>query len=118
MIANTDGGVQGGTAAIGRLSWPGREPLSTDSLDQALGATRRWLLEAQHPDGYWVGELEGDTILESEYILLMAYLGREREDVCAKAARYIAGRERPGGGWAIYPGGPIDLSASVKAYFA
>jgi squalene-hopene/tetraprenyl-beta-curcumene cyclase len=23
-----------------------------------------------------------------------------------------------GGGWAIYPGGPVDISASVKAYFA
>ena len=27
----------------------------------------------QHADGHWVGELEGDTILESEYILLLAW---------------------------------------------
>src|SRR6185369_1933043 len=27
-------------------------------------------------------------------------------------------RQLPGGGWAIYPGGPAELSASVKAYFA
>jgi squalene-hopene/tetraprenyl-beta-curcumene cyclase len=24
----------------------------------------------------------------------------------------------PGGGWSLYPGGPIEVSASVKAYFA
>ena len=40
--------------------------------------TRDWLLDQQHADGYWVAELEGDTILESEYILLLAYLGRHR----------------------------------------
>src|SRR5262249_27003565 len=90
MIANMDGGVhERVAAAIGRLSWPGRELLSAEALDRALDATRRWLLAAQHPDGYWVGELEGDTILESEYILLMAYLGREHEAVCVKAGRYI-----------------------------
>src|SRR5262249_26200834 len=95
-----------------------RPPLSSESCEEALGATQRWLLENQHPDGYWVGELEGDSILESEYILLMAYLGREDEPLCAKLARYLYENERPGGGWAIYPGGPADLSASVKAYFA
>ena len=40
---------------------------------------RRCLLSLQNPDGHWRGELQGDTILESEYILLMAFLGRENE---------------------------------------
>ena len=51
-------------------------------VDERLGAaierTRGHLLALQHEEGYWLGELEGDTILESEYILLLAYLGRER----------------------------------------
>ena len=34
----------------------------------------------QRADGHWVGELQGDTILESEFILLLAFLGRERDD--------------------------------------
>src|SRR5208337_5279537 len=72
----------------------------------------------QAADGHWVGELQGDTILESEYILLMAFLGREREESVAKAARYILTRQMPGGGWNNYPDGPADLSVSVKAYFA
>ena len=76
------------------------------------------LLRLQAEDGHWVAELQGDTILESEFILLMAFLGREHEERCLKAARYILTQELPGGGWSNYPGGPPDLSVSVKAYFA
>jgi squalene-hopene/tetraprenyl-beta-curcumene cyclase len=72
----------------------------------------------QQADGHWVGELQGDTILESEYILLMAYLGREDDEACRKAARYILHQQMSEGGWNNYPGGPADLSVSVKAYFA
>jgi squalene-hopene/tetraprenyl-beta-curcumene cyclase len=76
------------------------------------------LLALQHADGHWVGELQGDTILESEYILLMAFLGREQEDKARKAARYILAQQRADGGWSNYPDGPLELSVSVKAYFA
>jgi squalene-hopene/tetraprenyl-beta-curcumene cyclase len=93
-------------------------PLPVDALASALERTTDWLLEQQQNDGYWIGELEGDTILESEYILLLAFLGREDDAVCTRCARYIMDRRLPGGGWAIYPGGPTDVSASVKAYFA
>jgi squalene-hopene/tetraprenyl-beta-curcumene cyclase len=68
-------------------------------------------------DGHWCGELEGDTILESEYILLMHFLGRTHEDKVSKAAEYIRRQQLDNGGWAIYPGGPPEVSASVKAYF-
>jgi squalene-hopene/tetraprenyl-beta-curcumene cyclase len=76
------------------------------------------LLARQENDGHWVGELQGDTILESEYVLLMAFLHREREEKIRKAARYILQQTLPEGGWNNYPGGPVDLSVSVKAYFA
>jgi hypothetical protein len=52
------------------------------SLHRAIERARRCLLDMQQPDGHWVGELQGDTILESEYVLLMAFLGREDEEVC------------------------------------
>src|SRR5262249_8528904 len=72
----------------------------------------------QRPDGHWVGELQGDTILESEYVLLLAFLGREDEAQCRKLASYIVAQQQPGGGWSNYPDGPLELSVSVKAYFA
>jgi squalene-hopene/tetraprenyl-beta-curcumene cyclase len=119
MIANTDGGVSTRFKATPFGSPRRGEPAPVpDPMDRALRGARRWLLDAQHPDGYWVGELEGDTILESEYILLMAYLGRERDEVCLKAGQYLLQKQGPDGGWSNYPGGPTDLSASVKAYFA
>jgi squalene-hopene/tetraprenyl-beta-curcumene cyclase len=72
----------------------------------------------QEFDGHWVGELQGDTILESEYILLLAFLGRERDEKVSKTAKYLLSQQLPEGGWNNYPEGPPDLSVSVKAYFA
>ncbi|MEO8190344.1 MAG: squalene--hopene cyclase [Acidobacteriota bacterium] len=87
-------------------------------LASALDAARRYLLSIQLPDGHWCGELEGDSILESEYLLTLFFLGRSNEPRFAKAAEYLRRQQLPEGGWAIYPGGPSDVSASVKAYFA
>ncbi|MCA9247880.1 MAG: squalene--hopene cyclase, partial [Planctomycetales bacterium] len=87
-------------------------------LRQAIGRTRSWLHAEQHGDGFWVGELEGDSILESEYLLLLAYLGQEHSPIARKCAAYMLELQQPEGGWGQYPGGEIDISASVKAYFA
>ncbi len=90
----------------------------TAAAREAAARTTGWLLERQHPDGHWCAELEGDTILESEYVLLLAFLGREDSDVARRAARYLVEKQLPDGGWAMYPGGRADVSGSVKAYFA
>jgi squalene-hopene/tetraprenyl-beta-curcumene cyclase len=88
------------------------------SLRRAIGRTIGWLLGRQQDDGHWVGELEGDTILESEYVLLLAFLGRHDSETARKAARYLLKQQLAEGGWTTHPGGPVDVSASVKAYFA
>ena len=72
----------------------------------------------QHADGHWCGELEGDTILESEYVLLQVILGRLGDARIGKCAKYLLARQNAEGGWANYPGGTADASVSVKAYFA
>ena len=100
----------------------GFDALSTGALPPALARaivrTRNWLVDHQQPDGHWCAELEGDTILESEYILLLAFLGQHTGETAGKAARYIFKAQLPEGGWTTYPGGPVDISVSVKAYFA
>ncbi|MEN3333503.1 MAG: squalene-hopene/tetraprenyl-beta-curcumene cyclase [Blastocatellia bacterium] len=84
---------------------------------RAIKSAQQYFLQTQHPDGHWCGELEGDTILESEYILTMHFIGRLDSDKVRKAANYIRQKQLPEGGWAIYEGGPAEVSASVKAYF-
>jgi hypothetical protein len=101
-----------------------RDPDGSRAVESALAvaaaaaAARRYLLSIQHEDGHWCGELEGDTILESEYMLTLHFLGRARETRFRKAAEYLRRQELPAGGWAVYPGGPPEVSASAKAYFA
>jgi squalene-hopene/tetraprenyl-beta-curcumene cyclase len=92
--------------------------LAGANVAPAIERTRAWLLAQQHPDGHWCGELEGDTILESEYILLLAFLGREHSLEATQAANYLLAQQLPCGGWGMYPGSGPEISGSVKAYFA
>ncbi len=106
--------------------------LSSADRDR-LAATLRRAVEAlislQKPDGHWCGELEGDSILESEYLLMKFILGQERQpmhgppvrdgwETLTKIARCLRNQQRPDGGWGQYPGSATDISATVKAYFA
>src|SRR5262245_48704802 len=98
---------------------------------QRLADVRQRAIDAlrslQKPDGHWCGELQGDSILESEYLLMKFILGQERQPVrdgregwatLSKIANYLRSLQRDDGGWGQYPGSAIDLSATVKAYFA
>ncbi len=90
-----------------------------DSLDEAIRRSQAWFLARQHAaDGFWVAELEADTTLTSEYIMLRRFLGLVDSERERKAVRYLKSAQLPDGGWPIYYGGPADISASVKAYFA
>ena len=45
------------------------------------------LFSQQHEDGYWCGELEADTTLESDYILLHTLLGHRQSRSASRSAR-------------------------------
>lgn len=89
---------------------------SRQAWRESLRLGSDYLLSLQKPDGHWVGELEGDTILESEYALFLKFMGWLDDERLDQLAVYIERKQAPHGGWAIYPGGPLDVSASVKAY--
>ncbi|MBY0589509.1 squalene--hopene cyclase [bacterium] len=95
-------------------------PLDESSLavTRALGRSIEHAVSLQQPDGHWCAELEGDTILESEFILMQVILGRWGHGTIRKSARYIVNKQQDDGGWSNFPGGPTDPSVSVKAYFA
>ncbi len=76
------------------------------------------MLSLQEADGHWCGELEGDAILEAEYMLTMFYLGRHGDRRFGKAALRLRDRQLPSGGWSLFPGGGANVNPTVKAYFA
>ena len=94
------------------------ETVSLEAVRHAITGAQHYLLDRQEAEGYWVAELEGDTILESEYILLLQFLDRRDTEKFRKLAKYIRSKQHSEGYWSIFPGGPPDVSASVKAYFA
>ncbi|MDQ0391964.1 squalene--hopene cyclase [Labrys monachus] len=88
-------------------------------LDRAVRSGRQALLSRQRPDGHWVFELEADATIPAEYVLLRHYRG-EPEDAGleARIATYLRRIQGSHGGWPLFEGGALDISASVKAYFA
>jgi squalene-hopene/tetraprenyl-beta-curcumene cyclase len=108
-------------AATGAASAPQMRFGKIDDLGSrvtvAVDAARNYLFSQQHEDGYWCGELEADTTLESDYILVHMLLGTGNQARFGKAAQYILNHQNADGGWSIYAGGPSNISASVKAYF-
>ncbi len=87
-------------------------------LDSAIARAQACLLRRQAPDGHWVGELEADTTITSEQLLLCHLLDRVNRERERKMVRFLRRRQRPDGGFALFEGGPTNLSATIKAYFA
>jgi len=98
---------------------------SLDRIRAAVQAAQRALGSLQKKDGHWCAELEGDSILQSEYLLMKWILRQEREPLAdgrpgttlRKIVEQLRSQQRPDGGWGQFPGSGIDISGSVKGYF-
>ena len=96
------------------------------AAEKAMRKAADYLTCLQERDGHWCAELTADTTLESDYILFQLWLyppvdGKwtpETRPLIDKAVVSILERQLPDGGFNIYAGGPSEVSASVKAYFA
>ncbi len=90
-----------------------------DALEQHIQKGTQALLEQQRPDGHWVFELEADATIPAEYVLLRHYLGEPIDSALeAKIAVYLRRIQGDHGGWPLFRDADIDISATVKAYFA
>ena len=69
-------------------------------------------------EGCYVYELEADTTIPSEYIMLMHFLGEINFSLEKKIANYIINLQSKDGGWPLFFDGESNLSATVKAYYA
>jgi len=104
--------------AVASAQAPWQEQDWAERLEKAIERGANHLLSLQADQGYWQGELEADSTLESDYIYYLHILGKADPERIAKLANYVRQRQLPDGGWSIYPGGPSELNATCKAYFA
>jgi len=91
---------------------------STSALNRSISAAADALLCTQNKEGYWSFHLEADCTISAEYILMMHHMDEIDDSLQAKIAAYIRARQLKSGGWPLYFDGNIDLSCSVKSYYA
>ena len=89
-----------------------------NDLETALKRSQNFLLNEQKPEGYWVGELTVDSTLASDMIAFYHWWGKVDRPWERKAVHHILSMQLPDGGWNIYPNGPAEVNATIKAYLA
>src|SRR5438046_9960811 len=87
-------------------------------IASAISQAQESLLRQQKPDGQWCGELFVDSTLCSDYVLYLHWLGEVDREIQDRCTQHILRRQLADGGWNIYYGGPSEIKASVKQYFA
>ncbi len=89
------------------------------ALEASIASATRALLECRQSDGHWVFELEADCTIPAEYVLLGHFLGEPVDsELERKIANYLRRVQGAHSGWPLVHDGVLDMSASVKAYFA
>jgi len=92
----------------------GRDRDAQITIDRACAH----LLERQHEDGWWKGELQTNVTMDAEDMLLREFLGIREAHTTARQARWIRSQQRADGSWANFHDGPGDLSTTIEAYVA
>ncbi len=88
------------------------------TLDRALERGTERLLELQHPDGWWKGELESNATMIAQHLFWHYFAGLRTPDLDRKIANELLARQRTDGTWAIWFEGPGDLDTTIESYAA
>src|SRR5438128_7102714 len=88
------------------------------ALDRTLERGVERLLELQHPDGWWKGELESNVTMTAQHLFWHHVLGLRTPELDRKIANELLARQRDDGTWAIWFEGPGDLDTTIEAYVA
>src|SRR5258705_12964748 len=89
-------------------------PVVAGSLHETIDRGVNHLLSLQDSEGYWLGELEADTTLESDYIFYLNVIGKGNSDGIGKLANFFGRRQPKKGGWKNYYGGPLEMNGQGK----
>lgn len=95
-----------------------QERASASKLEAAIAASQQHLLSTQFAEGYWWAELESNTTMTAEVVLLHKIWGTDRTRPLHKAERFLRSQQRDHGGWELFYGDGGDLSTSVETYTA
>ncbi len=98
--------------------WKKKEGEAKSPLDLAIERSRDFFFREQLPAGYWWAELESNVTITAEYLMLFHFLGMVDKERERKIANYLLSKQTEDGSWAIWYGGPGDLSTTIEAYFA
>ena len=89
-----------------------------EAVDGAIERSQGYFRRCQYPEGYWCGQLESNTTMEAEYLMLSLFLGRVDRERWRKLSNFMLSKQREDGSWGQYYQAPGDLSTSVECYFA
>lgn len=93
--------------------------IAPDALESLISSAREDLFAVQRDDGHWIFEFEADATIPAEYVMLNHYLDEvddAREQRIGNYLRRIQSDVH--GGWALFQDGVLDLSCTIKAYYA
>ena len=94
-----------------------KTPVATP-VDRGIADARDALIARQSAQGYWLFELEADCTIPAEYIMMMHFLDEIDAPLEKKLAVYLRTHQAGHGGWPLYHGGDLNISCTVKAYYA
>ncbi|WP_448582963.1 squalene--hopene cyclase [Thermaurantiacus sp.] len=92
--------------------------LSREARRELIRERAEKLYAVRKPDGHIVFDLEADTTIPAEYVLLRHFLGEVDGETERRIGLYLRAEQSSDGSWPLFKAGAGDLSATVKAYWA
>jgi squalene-hopene/tetraprenyl-beta-curcumene cyclase len=89
-----------------------------ERLRESVARARSALIALQKRDGDFCFELEADCTIPAEYILMMHFMDEIDAALEKKLAVFLRARQAEHGGWPLFHGGALDISCTVKCYWA
>lgn len=96
-----------------------QDEINAGELETKFVQAHSAMLALQNPDGHWCFPLEADCTIPAEYILMMHFMDEVDVILENKIARFIRDKQdMTHGGWPLYYGGALDISCTIKSYYA
>jgi squalene-hopene/tetraprenyl-beta-curcumene cyclase len=96
---------------------PGRPDDLAGAAARAAGAAREFLLRAQRGD-HWCAELETNSTITAEYVMLRQLLGLDLSARREETAAHLWSCQKADGSWGVAWNLPGDVSTTAETYLA